>query len=420
MELTHLSGQAILPVIVALTTIWLTVAVYTWLRHQGLWREAMFRAPVLAFESDDWGPGPAEDADRLRELAACARAHHDIARRPLAVTLGVVLASIDTDQTDYDRVQYHRVTLDGEHFSHVRKAILEGVEAGVFFPQLHAAEHFWPPALMAAASQDDSVARWGSSENVPRTEHLPPHLQSRWIDASTLPSKPLPDAAIAKAVEDEVSLFATTFNIWPTVVVPPTFVWDERVEQAWIGQGVRAVITPGCRYESRDSMGKLSPPSKRTRTGECVRDSRAIYLVRDIYFEPSIGHRAEDVVERIVDHARLGRPALVEMHRFNFTDDVEKAHCTLAELSRLIELALRAVPQLQFIPPQKLAHAILNKDPQLLETSRLGKLAVWVRRVWQVPPVRRLAIATLAVIPACLLCAAVTLAANIPRREGRI
>jgi len=418
-EPAHLSDEAMLLIIATLAVVWLMVAAYAWLHHQDLWREAALRTPVLAFESDDWGPGPAEDGDRLRELAACARAHHDISHRPVAVTLGVVLAAIDTRGTGHERLGYHRVTLDSEQFSHVREAILDGIGQGVFFPQLHAAEHFWPPTLMAAAGRDDSIVRWLSTQGVPRTERLPSHLQSRWIDASSLPSKPLPDAAIAKAVSDEVNLFANVFNTPPIVVVPPTFVWDERVERAWVDRGVRAVITPGCRYEGRDSIGKLNAPTKLIRSGEHAGDPRAVYLVRDIYFEPSLGHRAEGVVEKIVHHAKLGRPALIEMHRFNFVDDVEQARFSVAELSRLLEQALGVLPQLQFIPPQEIADAILNRDPHLLETSHLGRLVVWLRRLWQVRPMRRLAIATLAAIPAWLICVAATLAVSTPRTEGR-
>ena len=293
--------------------------------------------------------------------------------------------------------------LGSERFSDIREAMLEGVQKGVFCLQLHGAEHYWPPALVAAANKDDSVMRWLLTQGVPRTESLPSHLQSRWTDGSTLPSKPLSDAAVVEAVEDEVALFARVFGKAPIVAVPPTFVWDERVEQAWGKCGVRVVITPGCRYEVRHVGGMLRVPRQTIRNGDRAADPGAVYLVRDVYFEPSLGHKAEYVRDRILHRVRLGRPALVEMHRFNFVDNGQKASANLAELDRLLELTLRTLPDVQFLSPRELADAIVRQDPEVVETAYLGRLATWLIRLWEQRRLRWLAIMTLAVLPAALL-----------------
>jgi len=382
---------------------WLAVGVYIWARYRHLIREVVLRRPVLAFESDDWGPGPAEDGARLRELAACACSYRDSRNQPATVTLGVVLAIADTPVSTSEDEGYHRLTLGSERCSPVRQAMLDGVAQGVFFLQLHGAEHYWPPALLAAARRDESVAGWLSTRGIPRTESLPSHLQSRWIDASTLPSKPLEDPAISLAVEDEVRLFEKVFGKAPEVVVPPTFVWNERVERAWVRHGIRVVITPGCRREVRDPAGALEAPTKRIRNGDRGANSGPLYLVRDVYFEPALGHAADAAIYRVLHKARLGLPALVEMHRFNFVDDISKARSSLAEFQRLLELALGALPDLRFLPPSELADAIMRRDPDLIETRLLGRVAVWLRRLWEERRIRWLAFATGAVVPAAVL-----------------
>ena len=399
--------------------VWVFIAIYAWLRHKDLWREAIFRRPVLALESDDWGPSPAEDGDRLRQLVACASSHHDSHERPATVTLGVVLAIADTPIRLEDKQPYRRQTLAQERFADIREAMLEGVRRGVFSLQLHGAEHYWPPALLAAGTRDESVMRWLATRGVPRTEALPSHLQSRWTDASTLPSKSLSDAEIAAAAEDEVTLFEKVFETTPVVVVPPTFVWDGRVERIWAKHGVRAVITPGCRYEGRDARGKLRPPARIIRNGDRT-DAGGVYLVRDVYFEPSLGHRAESTVDRIVYRARLGRAALVEMHRFNFIGDSERARASLAELDRLLGLTLQALPDLQFLPPNVLADAIVRQDPDLVETRLLGRLAIWLRRLWEQRRVRWVAVATLAIVPAGLLWFAAALGSSRLNLPGKL
>ena len=60
---------------------------------------------------------------------------------------------------------------------------------GVFALQRHGMEHFWPDALLARARVDASLRDWLADPQA-RSEGLPSHLQSRWIDASVLPAGP--------------------------------------------------------------------------------------------------------------------------------------------------------------------------------------------------------------------------------------
>jgi hypothetical protein len=127
-----------------------------------------------------------------------------------------------------------------------------------------------------------------------------------------------------------------------------------------------------------------------------------MYLVRDVYFEPALGHRAEQVVARVAHKARLGQPALVEMHRFNYVDDVGKARASLAEFRRLLELTLDVLPGLRFVAPGELAEAIKRGDPDIVDTRLLGQLSVWLRRLWEVRRLRWLAFGTAAIVPAAV------------------
>jgi hypothetical protein len=91
------------------------------------------------------------------------------------------------------------------------------------------------------------------------------------------------------------------------------------------------------------------------------------------------------------------------MHRFNFVDDIGKAQASLAEFRRLLGLALSALPDLRFVSPGELADAIVQRDPDLIETRLLGRFAVWLQRVWQERRVRWVALGTGVVLPAAML-----------------
>src|SRR6202165_3732914 len=249
--------------LIAAIVIWLAVssALLAFAFRRALsaaWPERVLRAPVLILESDDWGYGPRVQAERLDRLADLLADFRDPPGRHPVATLGVVLAGPDTERIRADGCRtYHRVTLADPRLASGREAMLRGAARGVSALQLHAMEHFWPASLMRHAAVDEKIRRWLTGAEFPATEALPAPLQSRWIDATELPSKQLPLDDVALAAVEEIRTFTAVFGAKPEVVVPPTFVWHDAVESAWAHAGARIVVTPGIRNESRDANGHV-------------------------------------------------------------------------------------------------------------------------------------------------------------------
>jgi len=364
------------------------------------WREPVLAAPVLIVESDDWGYGPPEQATTLRQIANALARHHDHNGHPPVMTLGVVLAGPDTDRIAADECrQYHRLSLAEP----VRTAMIEGARQGVFALQLHGLEHFWPPVLLGAV-RDPVVREWLSSHPFPATEALPAHLQSRWIDASTLPSRALPAQAIDSAVGQEVTAFEEAFGGGPEVVVPPTFVWTPPVERAWSRDGLRVLVTPGRRYGSRDASGKPVQADRGLHNAQ-LSPSGLTYLVRDDYFEPALGHTAERALAALETKNRVGRPTLLETHRTNFLGEPAKVARSLAELERVLASALARWPRLRFMSSAELARHYLERTA-LIEQGLLPRVHCFLLRLAQVSRLRKLALASGIALPAALLWAA--------------
>lgn len=355
------------------------------------WREPALRRPVLIVESDDWGPGPDSDAAWLGRIAEVLRRYEDEHGRHPVVTIGVVLALPDPDHLRDG--QFSRLTLADNRFRLVRERLAEGAASGVFALQLHGMEHFWPPALQVAAQADPEVARWlrwSDGKEPPRTEALPAHLQSRWVDASTLPTRALAAEAIVEAARDEVHAFSTVFGFPATVAVPPTFLWDERVECAWAESGIRYIVTPGVRYASRDRTGRLVADGEPIHTGQRGRKG-VVYLVRDRYFEPALGHDAEHALAVLTEKTNAGQPTLLEMHRFNFTRDPVDAARAVAELDRLLAGALRAYPGLRFLTSAELGDRVAACEPELVHRHVVPRLAACIARLARIPRLRKFA-----------------------------
>lgn len=375
--------------------LWLAANVLLLGRHArrlaALWREPVLRWPLLIIESDDWGPGPVEDAEALARVRAVLEGFRDDRGRHPVMTLGMVLAVPDGEKMRRrGNGSYVALTLEDARFAPVRNAIGEGVEAGVFAPQLHGMEHYWPPALLAAAERDPAVRVWLAAPGIPRTEDLPAHLQSRWADAATLPSRPLPEAEISAAIAEEVGLFTRLFGRPPEVAVPPTFLWNDAVERGWEAAGLTVLITPGIRFEARDGEGKLIASGPPIHNGQRAK-GRMIYLVRDDYFEPALGHRGAAAIDAVIRKARLGRPALLETHRFNFNGEPGVGQRSLGELEHMLGEALARIPSLRFMSSGELAKHLRDGSPEWLEHDTTRRMRAWLARVREVPEFRRIA-----------------------------
>jgi hypothetical protein len=283
--------------------------------------------------------------------------------------------------------EYHALPLADARFDAVRRAMQDGIRAGVFAPQLHGQCHYWPPALLAAAHSDDKVRDWLTAPGPAATEALPSPLQSRWVDASSLPSRTLSNESIQQAVAAEAAAYRTAFGHAPRVAVATTFVWNDAVEAAWAQEGIEVVITPGRRATCRDAAGDPACVDAEMLSGERSPAGQT-YLVRDVYFEPALGHDPQRLVDGLRARARQRRACLVETHRFNF---LQAREASLAAFQTGLSAALAAYPDVRFLTPLELVHAIQRRDPAWIEKRLKPRLAAWRARLDEIPRFRRVA-----------------------------
>ena len=364
---------------IALLLLWLAangLIVLAYRRTLGaIWREPVLRRPVLVLESDDWGVGPPAQAAALHDIAEVLGRHRDADARAPVMSLALVLALPD-GQAIRRTGQYRRLLLDDRRFADVLGALRAGIAQGVFAPQLHGLEHFWPDTLMT--SSDPDVKAWLRQDQPAATEQLPAHLQSRWVDASVLPSRPLDPAAIAAAVAEEAGVYRRILGVPPKVVVPPTFVWTKEVERAWAASGVECVVTPGWRYTRREAQGL--PGGDEGPIVNADRSGAIGYLARCDYFEPARGRDAAYALAALERAVAQGRPCVLENHRDNFINDAAVRQRSLDELDRLLRYASARHPDLRFMSSLELHRLLRDRSADWLVASRWRRLpALWQR-----------------------------------------
>lgn len=333
------------------------------------WAEPCLRQPVMVFEGDDWGYGPVEQADALRDIGRVLSAHADAQGRHPVMTLGVILAGPDDARPDDAEAC---VELDDARLAPVLAEMRAGVARGVFSLQLHGMQHYHPAVLDRACAADPALQAW-RRQTFPATEDLPSPLQSRWTDASSLPSQALDRADIVSRATAEVSTFARVFGVMPAVAVPPTFVWNDEVETAWAAAGVRALVTPGERYERRGADGLPVDSGRLYRNGQrCASGLTA--LVRDDYYEPVRGHRAGRGLEALARKWAQRRPLLLETHRSNFVGRHARHQDSLQAIDSLLAEARKRYPALCFVSVEALADAYAAGESALLDHGLPARL----------------------------------------------
>ncbi|RMG30826.1 MAG: hypothetical protein D6721_02765 [Gammaproteobacteria bacterium] len=350
------------------------------------WREPMVRFPVLLLESDDWGPPGAEQADALEALARLLARHRDATGRPACMTLAVVLAAPRPGVPPRDWVRPEGVvTLDDAAFAPLRSVL--GRYRDRFSLQLHGWMHCWPPAVAAAAERDGALAARARRVATEGYGVLPPPLQSRWVDGSRLPARPVDGAQARAAARAEARYYLEHLPGATPVVVPPTFVWNEAVEQGWRAGGIEVLITPGRRQETRDAEG--APVDTGVRYGNGQRTASGLrVLVRDLFFEPLEGHEVGEVLAQVQRRWRQGRPALVETHRCNY--DGPRAARGRAALDALLSAVRQAQPGVRFLFPGEILARLEDPHWHCRGRARLACFAERLAGDWRLRRALRL------------------------------
>ena len=374
--------QGMMLALVGLVAVWVFLLLAYARPLAACWNEPVLKHPVLILESDDWGAGPLEQADALDQIARCLTGFRDQTGCSAVMTLGIILEVPDGAKIKQDDLHaYHGQRLGMPVFDPILTSINSGIASGAFAPQLHGLTHYRPSTLLTVAKANSGVRTWLAGPWSGGTELLPDALQSNWIDGATLPALLLADSEIEAEVKEACAVYRDLFGE-PKVAVATTFIWNDRVERAWSKRGVNTVITPGRRYTSRDALGRPDEVDRQMHNG-MISPWGLLYLVRDVYFEPARGHRPERVEEGLAARTALGRPTLVETHRFNFLGQTKQT--SLDALSDALARVMTCWPNIRFLTSAELAHAYRTHDLAWIDSGFTVRVRTWARRVRQLP-----------------------------------
>lgn len=345
----------------------LALILWTWQRPLFIatWREPYFVETPVLIESDDWGPGPAWHAERLRALCIVLASHHDRLGRAAVLTADMVLSVPDADALKHpENPRYLRRFLDTD-FPQLHLAFVEAQQAGLLVPQLHGVEHCYAEGLLALAEAGDP--RLEVLDNHPERldwERLDSPLQAHHVDATRLPSRPLPIATQQAQVTAAMEAFIRLFGFPSRTAVAPCYLWDDNTEAAWAGVGVRHVQTAGYRCTGRDDTGRYIQNPPLLRLGH-QGPAGLGYLVRNCMYEPVDGRGVEGCLDDLTRALAEAAPVVISTHRYNYTRSEAEHRDSLAGLDRLLDTLRTRTAGLRFLSSPELGDALSDPDARL-------------------------------------------------------
>jgi hypothetical protein len=238
----------------------------------------------------------------------------------------------------------------------------EGINKGVFYPQLHGREHLnvsrWMRDLKAGVPETRlafDLGMTGVSAHITKTARGSYQAAFDGGEQETIFDK----SAILK---DAINLFENIFGFKSKSFIAPNYVWDNTLEKTALEYGVEYMQGSS----SQRLPSNFGDPIKTQRHYTGSKISNGIYyLVRNASFEPSLlTHKAavESCLSEIASSFLWGKPAIITTHRVNYIGgiDAQNRLNSLQLLEKLIQEIQNKWPEVEFMSTVQLGDIIKN------------------------------------------------------------
>lgn len=352
------------------------------------------RRKIVVIESDDWGAARIQDAQVYSELAArnpllkkdlisrydaletnedlealfdVLRSVKDRNGRPAVLTADTIMANPDYERiaaTGYQEYFYEPFVRTLQRYprsNRVTELIRQGREEGLYHPQFHGREHVnirqWLSALQAGNPDLLDAFRYGVFGIPFRGENK----KRRNIVSALDFEDPAVIPFLHSILADGMQLFEQQFGFRSASFIATTYVWHPEMESALLKGGVRYL--QGIPYQYIPNPGGAWYKKKFHYTGQRNRLGQT-YLVRNVFFEPSLVEKQHDWVgdcmKRISMAFAWGKPAIICTHRVNFIGSLVERNRTnnLPVFSQLLQAMLKSWPDIEFMSSDQLGDLI--------------------------------------------------------------
>lgn len=236
----------------------------------------------------------------------------------------------------------------------------QGMEAGIFRPQLHGREHLNVKKWLRALQSGDEVTRLSFDLGTfGLTSTVDDRIKNNYMGAF---NSGLENDIVEydKIITEGQQLFERTFGFKSESFIATTYTWNPKIEKSLARNGVKYLQgqvhqhiplddDTAFEWKKDNFMGRRST-------------SGMLYLMRNCFFEPSqyASSTAEDCLNRIRIAFRWYKPATISMHRLNVIGTIEEdnRNRNLKSLKQILETIVREYPDVEFMSSDELGRLV--------------------------------------------------------------
>ena len=269
----------------------------------------------------------------------------------------------DNKFQDYFYEPFNKTLLRYPEHRRAFSLMKEGMEQKLFFPQFHGREHLnsklWVDELRKS---DDSYFRIAFNHGI----HILPKNNSldknKYINSAFYPNNKTEELEMFKSIEEGLSLFKELFGYSSKSFVATGYIWNRNIEKTLNDFGIEYIKGLPIQREPQLGSGRLH--KRIIYTGK-RNNYKQVYLVRNIFFEPSIQPNKDwigDCMRRVAEAFRFGKPAIISTHRINYIGYINQTNRNknLVLFAELLSLLLKKWPEVEFMNAVDLGDLISN------------------------------------------------------------
>lgn len=237
----------------------------------------------------------------------------------------------------------------------------QGIEYGIFKPQLHGREHLNIKKWLRTLKSGDNLTSLAFDMNTfGLTSAVDKSIRKNYMGAF---NSGLDEdiAEYGKIITEGQQLFEQIFGYKSLSFIPTTYTWNPKIENHLIENGIRYIQGMVHQHVPLDddttfTWKKNNFCGNRSPYG-------LIYLMRNCFFEPSQNSgNAKDCLNRVKIAFRWHKPATICMHRLNVIGSIDERNRAenLIELKWLLKEIVRTYPEVEFMSSDELGQLIEN------------------------------------------------------------
>ena len=294
------------------------------------------------------------DEDDLSMLFDVLASVKDSEGNPAVMTPMVVIANPDFERIKKNefRTYYYEPFTETLIRNYPGKDVFgiwnEGINSGIFIPELHGRDHITVPIWMKKLCE-------GNRELLTAFEHGYVSLEISGVKQSASgfraefffdneDQKPI----LLNAISDSISVFHGIFGYRASIFVPANGIFHPDFDSALASGGIKFMnVYHKMPYPANGGGLKF----RRFISGQV--GPGIIYYTRNCAFEPTEeGYRGiEGTLSQIAAAFRWGKPAIISTHRVNFIGAIEPLNREngLMELRKLLKEILKRWPDIEFM-----------------------------------------------------------------------